>query len=153
MTTANVSNIKPITMVLRERFRLILLIGIIYALAYMHIVGIILYLPQPLEFVNDVPFVRVTSYGIVLMPTKTIYIFAFWHAVAFIIITSLLVGINIALLLRYKWLIKSCCRVDYNRNKKSKEAKAGNIKGIPSIISTMIPAFFTSFSCCGGGLL
>lgn len=152
MTTTNVSNIKPIATVLRERFMLILLIGIFYALVYIHIVGIILYLPQPLEFVNDVPFMRVTSYGILLMPTKTIYIFAFWYAVAFIIITSLLVGINIALLLRYRWLIKSCCRVDYNRNKKSEE-KADNIKGIPSVISTMIPAFFTSFSCCGGGLL
>jgi hypothetical protein len=154
----NVSSIKPIAMILRERFGLILLISIIYALVYIHIVGIILYLPSPLEFVNSTPFIRVTSYGIVFMPTKTIYMFAFWHAIAFIIVTSLLVGINIALLLRYRWLIKSCCRVDhyYYNNKKSRKSnhkEDNSIKGVPSVIASMIPAFFTSFSCCGGGLL
>jgi hypothetical protein len=155
------ANIKPIVMILRERFGLILLISIIYALVYIHIVGIILYLPSPLEFVNSTPFIRVTSYGIVFMPTKTIYMFAFWHAIAFIIVTSLLVSINIALILRYRWLIKSCCRVDhhyyYNNNKKksrnSNQKEDNSIKGIPSVIASMIPAFFTSFSCCGGGLL
>lgn len=150
--TANISNIKPAIMILRRRLGLILLIGIIYALVYIHIVGIILYLPKPLEFFNDVPFVRVTSYGIAFMPTKTIYIFAFWHAIAFIIATSLLVAMNIALLLHYRWLIKSCCRVDF-KSKKSEKVSVDNVRGIPSIISSMIPAFFTSFSCCGGGLL
>ncbi len=150
----NASSIKPIVMVLRKRFRLILLIASIYALVYIHIVGIILYLPTPLEFVNDVPFIRLLSYGIVFIPTKTIYIFAFWHAIAFIIITSLLVGINIALLLRYRWLIRSCCRVDYDKKSRSNNQKEGNeIRGMPSVISSMIPALFTSFSCCGGGLL
>lgn len=152
--TTNASNIKPITIILRERFKLILLISIIYALAYIHIVGIILYLPSPLEFVNYVPFIRVTSYGIVFIPTKTIYIFAFWHAIAFIMVTSLLIGINIVLLLRYRWLIKSsCCRVDHNNKNRSNNRKEDSIKGMPSVISCMIPAFFTSFSCCGGGLL
>lgn len=88
--TVNISDIKPAIMILRKRLGLILLIGIIYALVYIHIVGIILYLPKPLEFLNDAPFVRITSYGITFMTTKTIYIFAFWHAIAFIIATSLL---------------------------------------------------------------
>jgi len=143
-------------MILRERFGLILLISIIYALVYIHIVGVILYLSSPLEFVNSTPFILVTSYGIVFMPTKTIYIFAFWHTIAFIVVTSLLVGINIALILRYRWLIKSCCRVDHYYNKKSRNSNQkedNSIKGILSVIASMIPAFFTSFSCCGGGLL
>jgi|GEM_PF-6387347 len=148
----NVSSIKPIATILRKRFGLVLLISIIYALAYIHIVGIILYLPSPLEFVNNVPLIHVTSYGIVFVPTKTIYIFAFWYTIAFIIVTSLLVGINIALLLRYRWLINSCCRVDYN-NKNNSNTKENGIKGTPTVISSMIPAFFTSFSCCSGGLL
>jgi len=150
------ANIKPIVMILRERFGLILLISIIYALVYIHIVGVILYLSSPLEFVNSTPFILVTSYGIVFMPTKTIYIFAFWHTIAFIIVTSLLVSINIALILRYRWLIKSCCGVDHYYNKKSRNSNQkedNNIKCIPSVIASMIPAFFTSFSCCGGGLL
>ncbi len=149
---SNVSSIKPIATILRKRFGLVLLISIIYALAYMHIVGIILYLPRPLEFVNDVPLIRLTSYGIVFMPTKTIYMFAFWHTIAFIIVASLLAGINIALLHRYRRLINSCCRVDYN-NKNTSSTKEKGIKGMPTVISSMIPAFFTSFSCCSGGLL
>ncbi|MGH9984081.1 MAG: hypothetical protein ACRD8W_09005, partial [Nitrososphaeraceae archaeon] len=133
------SKLHPIKHVLKTRkYQLIILTSaVIYALSYMLILGIISYYPGLSSITSTYPVMRVTSYGISIVPVPDIYIFVFYQTIAFIMVSSFFVGLNVAL-------------ISYSR-------KLGKICGLRSIntksIFGVIPAFFTSFACCGGGLL
>lgn len=129
----------PVMHVLRtRRYQLIILVSaVIYALSYMFILGIISYLPGLDSITDTYPLVVVTSYGISIIPTSNIYFFVLYETIAFIVTSSFLVGLNISLIFYLRKVGKSC------------GIRSINIKGIFGII----PAFFTSFACCGGGLL
>lgn len=129
----------PIVHVLQKRkYRAVVVAcGLIYAISYMLIVGIISYVPGLSSATTGVPALRLTSLGISSVPADNIFFFIFYGALAFLIASSFLVGLNVALIL-YSRKVATACR-----------AKKVEPKGLLGIF----PAFFTSFSCCGGGLL
>jgi len=114
--------------------------AIVYAVVYTLAVGIISYYPGFAPLKVSTPTVGANSLGIVIIPGNYIFIFAFYSAIAFLIISSLLVGLNVALMAYSRDLSKTCgdCKVSIIKS-----------TGILSIL----PAFLTSFSCCGSGLL
>lgn len=99
--------------------------------------GIISYYPGLGSIEGTYPVIRTTSYGISIIPASNVFIFVFYQTMAFITTSSFLVGLNVALIF-YSWKPGSYCGVK-SRNTKS--------------IFGVIPVFFTSFACCGGGLL
>jgi len=111
-----------------------------YAIVYVFVVGIISYYPgfAPLKVTS--PIVAANSLGIMIIPGNYIFIFAFYSAIVFLTVSSLLVGLIVAL-------------IAYSRDLSNRygHCKVSTIKS-NGILAT-IPAFFTSFSCCGGGLL
>jgi len=133
------SKLLPIKHVLRIRkCRLIIVVSAaIYALSYMFILGIISYYPGLSSMTNTYPIIRATSYGVSIVPFPNIFIFVFYQTIAFIITTSFLAGLNMSLIFYSRKLSKSC------------GIGGINMRGIFGII----PTFFTSFACCGGGLL
>ncbi|MGH9951789.1 MAG: hypothetical protein ACRD5J_09200 [Nitrososphaeraceae archaeon] len=121
-----------------RRYQLITLVfAAAYAISYMLILGIISYYPGLSSITNTYPVFRVTSYGISIIPVADIYIFVFYQTIAFIMVSSFFVGINVALIYYSRKLGKIC------------GLRSINVKSIFGII----PTFFTSFACCGGGLL
>jgi hypothetical protein len=106
--------------------------GILYAIWYMIAIGIISYIPG---FATSITFPIITFYsiGISIVSFKNIFIFIFYSAIIFLSVPSFLVGLNIAMMIYTRKANKSC----------------KNSKGILGLI----PAFFTSFSCCSTGLL
>lgn len=128
----------PISHVLKtEKYlRILLASGLAYAFAYMVIVGIISYIPG-LSSATGLPVFRATYLGISIIPADNIFFFIFYGALAFLVASSFLVGLNIALLF-YSRKIGSACGIKHTGS-----------KGFLGLL----PAFFTSFSCCGGGLL
>ncbi|MGH9876313.1 MAG: hypothetical protein ACRD5H_01630 [Nitrososphaerales archaeon] len=111
--------------------------GIAYAFVYMVVVGIISYVPG-LSSASGIPVFRLTSVGVSAIPADNIFFFIFYGALAFLVASSFLVGTNMALIF-YSRKIARACRV--------KEPSK------PEGLFGLLPAFFTSFSCCGGGLL
>jgi hypothetical protein len=116
--------------------------AIIYALVYIFAVGIISYYPGFAPLKITTPIVSANSLGIMIIPGNYIFIFMFYYTIAFLMVSSFLVGFNIALMFYSKNITKSC--------------KCGTITNM-SIASRgmfgILPSFFTSFACCGGGLL
>ncbi|MEM2923671.1 MAG: hypothetical protein QW560_04580 [Candidatus Nitrosocaldus sp.] len=123
--------------VIAERFKMTIVIAIAYAIAYMFIVGIISYYPTVdlAKYFPSIPFIRFLSIGIMAVLSNNLYFFAFYHAIAFMMITGFLVGLNVALLIHARRV--RCC----------------NINTTNRTFLSLIPAFFTSFACCSGGIL
>jgi hypothetical protein len=145
ITTSNLtSKLLPIKQVLRRRkYQLIILVSAaIYALSYMLILGVISYYPGLSSITNTYPIIRVTSYGISYIPFPNIFIFVFYQTIAFIVTSSFLVGLNIALIL-YSRKLREYCRT---------RSRARSLEGAKGLFG-VLPAFFTSFACCGGGLI
>jgi hypothetical protein len=111
--------------------------GLIYAVIYMVTVGIISYVPG-LSSASGIPIFRSSYIGISAIPADNVYFFIFYGALAFLVASSFLVGINTALMFYSRKVAKAC------GIKKKPESKG---------LFGLIPAFFTSFACCGGGLL
>ena len=111
--------------------------GMAYAFIYMVAVGIISYVPG-LSSASGIPVFRASYIGISAIPADNIYFFIFYGALAFLVASSFLVGINTALMLYSRRLAEACGI--------RKRAESKGLFGL-------VPAFFTSFSCCGGGLL
>lgn len=133
----------PILAVLRtKRYGgMILGTGLAYAITYMLVVGIISYYPDWETDWNSMnfPVVRSSSLGITIIPYNHIFIFMFYSASAFMVVSSFLVGLNVALMV-YSRRMRRLCGI------KAKNVGARSMFGL-------LPAFFTSFACCGGGLL
>jgi len=129
----------PVIAVLRiRRYQAIILISAaIYSLAYTVTLGIISYYPGLGSIEGIYPVIRTASYGISIIPAPNIFIFVFYQTMVFIMASSFLVGLNVALIF-YSRKLGKYCRI-----------RSHNTKGIFGVI----PAFFTSFACCGGGLL
>lgn len=129
----------PVISVLRmRRYQAITLISAaIYSLAYMVTLGIISYYPGLGSIEGTYPVIRTTSYGISIIPAPNIFIFVFYQTMVFITTSSFLVGLNVALIFYSRKSGRFC------------GVRRRNTKGIFGVI----PAFFTSFACCGGGLL
>lgn len=130
---------RPIKHVLRTpKYRTIALAsGLAYAIIYIITVGIISYVPG-LSSASGIPVFRTSYLGISAIPTDNIFFFIFYGALAFLVASSFLVGINTALMF-YSRRVAKVCGIQ----------KKPESKGLFGIV----PAFFTSFSCCGGGLL
>lgn len=115
--------------------------GIAFALIYMFVVGVISYYPDweaDWDAINF-PVVRSSSLGITIIPYNHVFVFVFYSTLAFIVISSFLVGLNVSLMVYSRKMSRSC------------GIKAKNV-GSRSFFG-LLPAFFTSFACCGGGLL
>jgi hypothetical protein len=112
--------------------------AIVYAVIYMFAVGIISYYPGFAPLKVSTPSVGANSLGIMIIPGNYIFIFAFYSAIVFLTVSSLLVGLSVALMVYSRDLSKTCghCKID--------TIKSGAILAI-------LPSFLTSFSCCGGG--
>jgi energy-converting hydrogenase Eha subunit E len=110
--------------------------ALIYAFAYMVIVGVISYVPG-LNSSSGIPVFRITSLGISAIPVDNVFFFIFYGALVFLVASSFLVGLNISLMFYSRKVAKAC---------KIKNTESKGLFGL-------LPAFFTSFSCCGGGFL
>ncbi|AIC15502.1 hypothetical protein NVIE_1289 [Nitrososphaera viennensis EN76] len=133
------SLLTPIFHVIRtSKYRTIAIAsGLAYAIIYMVTVGIVSYVPN-LSSATGIPVFRATYLGISAIPTDNVFFFIFYGALAFLAASSILVGINTALMFYSRRLAKAC------GTRKRPESKG---------LFGLVPAFFTSFSCCGGGLL
>lgn len=133
------SLLNPVLYIIRtSKYRKIAVVsGLVYATIYMIAVGIISYVPG-LSSDTGFPVFRITYYGISAIPADNIFFFIFYGALAFLVASSFLVGINTALAF-YSRRIEKACGI-----RKRPEAKS---------LFGIIPALFTNFSCCGGGLL
>jgi len=120
-----------------KKYRLAIVgFGVCYALGYMIVVGIISYLPGFASSVT-IPIIKLHSIGITIIPFPSIFIFIFYNAIIFLILSSFLIGLNIAMTIYGRKVNKDCkIRKEYS-------------KGMLGVF----PAFFTSFSCCSTGLL
>jgi hypothetical protein len=136
----HISKFLSIKYVLRTRkYHLIMLTSAaIYVLSYMFILGTISYYPGLSSITNTYPIIRATSYGISVIPFPNVFIFVFYQTIAFIMTSSFLVGLNVALMFYSRKLDKFC-------GTRSLEGAKG--------LFGILPAFFTSFVCCGGGLM
>jgi len=140
----NPTPLAPVLYVLKSRkYRFIMLMsGMVYALVYMFVVGIISYYPGFAPLKVSTPVINPTTIGLTIVPGHYIFVFAFYSAIGFMAVSSFLVGLNISLILRLRNLRRTsgyyCCRTT--------TISSGGI------LSTL-PAFFTTFSCCGSGLL
>lgn len=128
----------PIFHVLKTRKYLGVLLasGLAYAFAYMMVVGVISYVPG-LTSATSLPVFRASYLGISIIPTDNTFFFIFYGALAFLIASSFLVGLNVAMMLYSRKMGRAC------------GIRPSNSRGFLGLF----PAFFTSFSCCGGGLL
>jgi hypothetical protein len=111
--------------------------GLAYAIIYMITVGIISYVPG-LSSTSGIPVFHSSVIGISAIPADNLYFFIFYGALAFLVVSSFLVGINTAMMFYLRKVAKAC---GIRKRPESKE------------FFGLIPAFFTSFACCGGGLL
>lgn len=134
------SKLAPVKDVLKTgKYRMIILgVGLAYAIIYMFVLGIISYYPDW----NPTIYPTVSFYGYVgisAVPANHVFVFIFYSALAFIVISSFLVGLNVALMV-YSRKMNRLCGV--------------KIKNVgPHSMFGLLPAFFTSFACCGGGLM
>lgn len=111
----------------------LLVFSSIYGILYMVSVGVISYIPD-LKF-EEYPLIGFTKYGIYAIITPNVYFFILYQALAFLILSSFLVGLNLTLIF-------------HARRNKMCPFKL-KLKGV----SGSLPALFTSFSCCSNGLL
>jgi len=141
-----VPKLAPLGSVLKTRkYQLIILgSGIIYSLVYMFAVGTISYYPGVASLKVSSPIVSAESIGIMSIPASSIFIFILYYVIAFLIISSFLVGLNIALMF-YSRKITKLCSCDRSRTTNVSIASRG--------IFGILPSFFTSFACCGSGLM
>jgi len=124
-----------------RKYQLVMLVSaLIYSVVYMFAVGIISYYPGFAPLKVSTPIVGANSLGVMVIPGSYIFIFAFYSAIAFLIVSSLLIGLSVALMVYSRDLGKTCGHCKINT------IKSGAILAI-------IPSFLTSFSCCGGGLV
>lgn len=138
-----VSKFAPVKHVLKTPKYLLIIAGtgIAYALIYMLVVGVISYYPnwEADWSTMNFPIVRSSSLGITIIPYNHVFIFIFYSAIAFITISSFLVGLNVSLLVYSRKMGRSC---------------GINAKSVgPRSFFGLLPAFFTSFACCSGGVL
>lgn len=138
----SISEFAPILSIVRTRKyqRIMLVSAAVYVLIYTYVVGIISYYPGLALLKVSAPIINSNSLGIMIIPGSYIFIFVFYSAIPFLTASSFLVGLNIALMVYSRNLSKTCghCQITDIRS---------------NGILVILPAFFTSFSCCGGGLL
>lgn len=146
----DVSKFAPLKYVLKtRRYQLIIILsGTIYAIAYMFAVGIISYYPGFGALKISVPVVNANSLGIMIIPFSYVFVFIFYYALAFLIVSSFLVGLNMALVFYSRKVKAKSCDISSNKRR-----RFTNINISSRVIAGIIPAFFTSFACCGGGFL
>ncbi|GBC71172.1 hypothetical protein HRbin02_00951 [Candidatus Calditenuaceae archaeon HR02] len=130
----------PIFHVIKSKSYLGILLasGLAYASFYMVAVGVIRYGPGLTSFTDNYPMIRLYSIGILVIPAPDVFFFIFYDALAFVIVSSFFVGLNVALTF-YSRRLAAVCRV----------RKPTGLEGFLGLL----PAFFTSFACCGGGLM
>lgn len=131
----------PAISVLRTRKYQLIIVGsaIVYAFVYMFAVGIISYYPGFTQLEVDSPIIRASSNGITIIPMNYVFIFMFYSTITFLLISAFLVGLNTTLLFYSRNIFKIC-------NIKTKNLGTHSFVGI-------LPTFFTSFACCGGGFM
>lgn len=134
----SLSFLKPIFRVLSTRRYLGIssAFGLAYAFGYMVLVGIISYVPGLTSASGVYPMVRFTTSGIAVIPSSDIGFFILYEALAFLVTSSFLVGLNVALLF-------------YSRRRTCEMAGHKHSRGLLGLL----PAFFTNFACCGGGMI
>jgi len=124
-----------------RKYQLVMLVStVIYSAVYMFAVGIISYYPGFTPLKVSTPIVGANSLGVMVIPGSYIFIFAFYSAIIFLTVSSLLIGLSVALMVYSRDLSKTCGHCEINT------IKSG-------AILTILPSFLTSFSCCGGGLI
>lgn len=104
----------------------------------MVIVGVVSYVPGLHSTTGSYPIIRFTSLGISVIPSDNVFFFIFYGAAAFLVTSSFLVGLNVALMFYTRTMTKTC-----------RMGKSSRSKGLFGLF----PVFFTSFSCCGTGPL
>lgn len=132
--------LSPIFHVIKSKRYLGILLasGLVYASVYMVAVGIISYVPGLTSATGNYPMIRPSSIGISIIPAQDIFFLIFYSALAFLVASSFLVGLNVALMF-YSRRLGAVCGI-----RKPTESKG---------FLGLVPAFFTSFACCGGGLI
>lgn len=111
-----------------------------YALAYLFITGAAVYFPNgiPPLLKNleglEPPLLKTTYRGVYFVPSENLASFVTYDAIAFIAVTSVLFGLSTSLLVLNRRMETSC------------KMPGMGMFGI-------VPAVFTTFSCCGGGMI
>lgn len=138
-THSSRSRLSPIMSVIRSMKHVAILVGsgLAYAIIYMLVVGIISIVPGMHSASGSYPVIRATAIGLSIVSAESIFMFIFYGALAFLVASSFLVGLTFSLMF-YSRKVARACRI------RKTESKG---------LFGLLPAFFTSFSCCGGGLL
>ena len=155
-TSSQIFKFSPIVSVLKKRRYQLIVLGsaLIYALVYMFAVGIISYYPGfgPLNVSS--PVVRTDLDAVIIVLGHYIFIFMYYYTIVFLVISSFFVGINIALMFYSRKISKLCPCNSIGTNNNSNSISRSRNLGIASRgILGIIPSFFASFACCGGGLM
>ena len=114
--------------------------AISYALAYLFITGAAVYFPNGIPPILknleglEPPLLKTTYRGVYFVPSENLASFVTYDAMAFLAVTSSLFGLSISLLLLNRRIKMSC------------QLPGMGMFGI-------VPAIFTTFSCCGGGMM
>jgi hypothetical protein len=139
---SSVQLLPAIAAVARDRKLVIISIAsaISYVIAYLFITGAAVYYPNgappALRNFNGIepPELKTTFRGVYFVPSDYLASFVTYDAMAFLAITSILFGLSISLFMLNR-RIEAGCR-------------------LPGMgMFGIIPAIFTTFSCCGGGMM
>ena len=130
----------------RDCKALAIVTGVAFAVFYIFFTGIITFSSIPIPEEIPVPYLHVITNGpigkfpwIVAYLTRYSVFSMNLEAMISTILISLLVGINSALML-YRFRI-------------TKKAQCDCASGAPPFFASIVPASFSVFACCGGGLL
>lgn len=139
---SSVQLLPAIAAVARDRKLVLIALAtaISYALAYLFFTGAAVYYPNgappALRNFNGIepPELKTTFRGVYFVPSENLASFVTYDAIIFLALTSFLFGLSISLLMLNR-RIKTSCR-------------------LPGMgMFGIIPAVFTTFSCCGGGMM
>ena len=95
----SISEFAPILSIVRTRkYGLTMLVSAaVYVLIYTYAVGIISYYPDLAPLKVNAPIISTNSHlGIMIIPGSYIFIFVFYSAIAFLTVSSFLVGLTIS---------------------------------------------------------
>jgi|GEM_PF-2455127 len=120
--------------------------GVAFAIFYIFFTGIVIISPVPMVIEKSLPYFRVITQGplgtvpwiIAYLDRYTVFSMNLGAMISTIAISSL-VGVNSALMV-YRFRLTKKVRCDCP-------------SGSPVFFSSIVPASFSVFACCGGGLL
>ena len=134
--------LSAIAAVTRDRKLVLLSVAtaISYVLAYLFITGAAVYFPNGIPPILknleglEPPLLKTTYRGVYFVPSENLASFVTYEAMPFLVVTSLLFGLSISLFMLNRRIETSC-----------------RLPGMGMF--GIIPAVFTTFSCCGGGMM